>query len=109
MLLLITVENRPDIPATAPPFPVVGLIESDQAYPSRLEADGMALLEAPGGPLPGAPARATLHRLLVLGGELAVGATRRRADARVQTQTRDHGVRVAGVRVDREPLTLARF
>src|SRR5690348_17055451 len=67
----------------------------------------MALLEAAGGPLPRAPARAPLHRLLVLGGELAVGATRRGADARVQAQPRDHGVGVTRVGVDGDPLALA--
>src|SRR5689334_20189282 len=79
----------------------------DQAYPAWLEADRMALLVPAGGALPGPPAGALLHRLLVLLGELAVRAARRGADARVQPQARDDRVGVAAVRVHGDPLALA--
>src|SRR5262249_38928486 len=103
ILALITVENRPDMPATAPPFAVIGLVGSDQGYPEALEPDRVALLVPAGGTLRGSPPGAALQRLL----ELALGRLRHGGGARVQAQAGDHRVGVAGVRVDRDPLALA--
>src|SRR6185436_17859482 len=67
------------------------------------EADGVTLLVAARRALGRAPARAALGRLL----ELALVRPGDRGHARVQAQAGDHGIGVAGVGVDRDPLALA--